>query len=92
VKLDWAGPVLADIREIDRDLSESSPETAAQLLASIIDGAEILRSYPAIGPALDGSTRSLRVRHSRYLLVYRIHGAEVDILRFHHDRQDWRPE
>jgi toxin ParE1/3/4 len=52
----------------------------------------VLKSYPAIGPALDGSTRSLRVRHTRYILVYRINGTEVEILRVCHDREDWRPE
>jgi toxin ParE1/3/4 len=92
VKLDWTGPALADIREIDRYLSDYSPETAARLLASILDAADILKSYPAIGPTLDGSMRSLRVRQSRYILLYRIHDAEVEILRVHHDRQDWRPE
>jgi plasmid stabilization system protein ParE len=92
VKLDWTGPALADIRGIDHHLSQYSPEAAAQHLASIIDSADILKSYPAIGPALDGATRSLRVRHTRYLLIYRIRGAEVEILRVRHDREDWRPE
>jgi toxin ParE1/3/4 len=92
VKLDWTGPALADIRGIDRHLSDYSPATAEHHLAAILATADVLKSYPAIGPALDGSTRSLRVRHTRYILVYRINGTEVEILRVRHDREDWRPE
>ena len=92
MKVDWSAPALADLRGIDVYLADYSPDTAAEHLAAILAGADVLESYPSIGPALDGTTRSLRVRHTRYILLYRIRGTEVEILRVRHDREDWRPE
>jgi len=88
--LDWTGPARADIQAIDVHLSQYSPERAARLLEAILATADILEAYPAIGPALDEATRSLRVRHSPYILLYRIRQPVVQILRVRHEREDWR--
>jgi len=60
--------------------------------ATLIDGANILKSFSAIGLILDGATRSLRIRRASYVLVYRIRDPAMQILRVRHDRQDWCPE
>jgi len=92
VKLKWTRPALTDLRGIDSYLSQCSRETAARILASIRASADILASFPAMGPSLDSQTRSLQVRQTPYVLIYRIEGDRISLLRIYHNRQNWRPE
>lgn len=52
-----------------------------------------LRQFPMIGrQLLDRGFRVLTVPGTPYLLVYRVRGDLIQILRVRHDRQNWAAE
>lgn len=94
-QIDWTGPALGDLREIDAWLErEASPEFALRTLATIRLRAHFLENFPRSGrPSRDG-LRLLRVFDTPYLIRYRIltDTKSVQILRIHHEREDWQIE
>jgi toxin ParE1/3/4 len=59
-------------------------------MEAIRDATTLLESFPAAGPALDRIARSLRVRRTPYVLIYRVDRTAVTLLRIRHTREDWR--
>ena len=91
--LNWTAPALADLRAIDHWLEENaSPEIALRTLATIRFRAGFLENFPHAGRPLGESMRALRVRDTPYLLLYRLLGEQLDVLRIRHEREDWLVE
>ncbi len=88
----WAEALLRDLSSIDAFLARGDPELAARMLRAIRTAALRLEDYPRIGRAIDEPFRVLGVRATPYLLVYRIIGAEVEVARVRHGREDWLPQ
>ena len=88
--IDWSDPALRDLRRIDEWLTrEASPEVSIRILMAIRERAGFLERFPHGGrPQADG-TRILRVFDTRYLILYRLAGDVVQVLRLHHEREDW---
>jgi plasmid stabilization system protein ParE len=92
VRLFWTEPSLADLASIDRWLSlHADPDIAVDQLQKIRARARRLRDFPASGEQVGTERRSVPVQRTPYILVYRVKGGEIEILRVHHYRQDWRP-
>lgn len=93
--LKWTGPARSDLRAINDWLErEASPAFAARTLATIRYRAKFLEDFPRGGrPHRDG-LRILRVFDTPYLIRYRLvtDREEVQILRIHHEREDWFSE
>lgn len=91
--LRWTVTATADLRAIDDWLTrEADPATSERVLRAILERAEFLLDFPRGGPPMGPEAGTLRVRNSPYSLVYRVTGEDIQILRVHHARQDWRPE
>ena len=93
MRLDWTDLAREDLREINIWLArEVSPALAIRILAAIRHRSTILEDFPRSGrPHRDGA-RILRVYETPYLLRYRIIDEAVQILRVHHERENWHVE
>lgn len=89
----WTPPAEADLATIDDYWWPRDPVIADRLVERIKSAAEFLRSIPDGGALIEPSgTRKWRAGQTPYILIYRTRNETVEILRIHHDRQDWRPE
>jgi toxin ParE1/3/4 len=90
MRIDWTTPALDDLRHIDAWFTqEADPEWAIRVLGAIRFRSKFLEDFPRGGrPHRDGQ-RILRVFETPYLVRYRISGNVVQVLRVHHEREDW---
>jgi toxin ParE1/3/4 len=91
--LSWTPPATENLWAIDDWLTENaSPEIAPATLASTHRRARFLEDLPRGGrPGSDG-TRVLRVINRPDLIIYRLVGDNVEILRIRHESEDWQIE
>ena len=91
-ELIWTKPALADLYRINTYLErEARPEVALNTLSKIRHRANLLLDFPHAGPPVrDRSFRSLRVHGTPYIIGYRLGTGSLEILRVHHERENWR--
>ena len=88
--VNWTAPANADLRNINEWLTrETTPRFAIQTLAAIRFRAKFLEDFPRGARPLKDGTRILRVFGTPYLIRYRIVEEMVQVIRVHHERQDW---
>ena len=92
MRLIWSPSARDDLVGIDRYLSQLDPVVAMKVLLAIRNTANRLLEYPRIGRAVSAPFRVLGVRDTAFLIVYRLHGGAIEIIRIRHDREDWRGE
>lgn len=85
----WSDVSLADLRSIEAFLEPRDVAAAIRILRSIRSAAALLERFPAVGTPLEDDLRHLRIRRSPYLLVYRLAGPRVEMVRVRHVREDW---
>ncbi len=91
MRIAWTLPALDDIRDIDDWLTkEATPTIALRTLAAIRYRARFLEDFPHGGRPLGGGNRVLRVYDTPYLIRYRIRHDMVEVIRVHHEREDWQ--
>lgn len=91
--LKWTQPATDDLWAIDAWLEENaSGEIALATLAAIRSRAYFLENFPHGGRPIGDGVRVLRVINTPHLSVYRLSGDSIDILRVHHEREDWQIE
>jgi addiction module RelE/StbE family toxin len=85
----WLAEALINLADILDAVSEESPQGAAMLAAEIESKTARLETHPKLYKA--GRVRGTRecVVAENYLFVYRLQGADVQILRVLHARQQW---
>lgn len=83
-RLRWSRRALADLDQIARRIAADKPLAAAEFAGAVRTSVERLRTFPLLGRAgaLD-DTRELVV-HRNYLVSYRLHGEEVQVLQVWH--------
>jgi toxin ParE1/3/4 len=87
----WSGPALGDLRRISAWLMENAdPDTAVWILAAIRSACNTLENFPSRSPLLAQDHRKLRVKGTRYLIIYRISEAGIFVTRVFHAREDWQ--
>ncbi len=88
-KLVWKKQARADLIKIVLHIAEDNADAADQLADEIEAQAERLREYPKLFRV--GRKRGTRelVAHANYLVIYRIQGETVEILRVKHAAQQW---
>ncbi len=90
LQIDWTGPALADLRAIEAWLDEeANPHVAVRILSAIMLRARFLADFPHGGRPARNGTRGLLVFGTPYLIRYRIVDQRVQVLRVHHEREDW---
>lgn len=89
----WAAAAIGDLHAIEQYLADSySPALARHVIANLIDATYWLLKYPHAGARLPvEGWRKWRPRKSRHILVYRVVGEGIEVLRVRHERNDWRP-
>ncbi|MET3724807.1 type II toxin-antitoxin system RelE/ParE family toxin [Sphingomonas trueperi] len=89
-ELVWTTPAIGDLQAIDTWLSEHrSPDLARRRLAKLRERAEFLIEFPHLGRPGDKNVRILRAFDTPYVIVYRLKGEKLEILRIRHEREDW---
>jgi len=92
-RIAWTRPAQADLRTINDWLTENrDPGYVVRVMSSVRARASFLERFPHAGrPGIHGE-RILRVLYTPYLILYRLNGDRVEILRVRHEREDWLVE
>ena len=86
----WAPLAQADLARIDDFNAVNDVDFADRVGRAAIAAGRFLADFPAAGAILHGDERKWHVPTTDYILIYRISGDDVEILRVHHGREDWR--
>ncbi|HZA50151.1 MAG TPA: type II toxin-antitoxin system RelE/ParE family toxin [Myxococcaceae bacterium] len=91
MELRWTSSALDDLDQALEYIAQDDPRAAGAMSDRILEAAEGLTTYPNLGRAgrLRG-TRELVVTGTPFLLVYRVHLDEVQVLRMLHHARSWR--
>lgn len=91
-EISWTREALADLRGIDAYLTKHvDGQTAAKILGTIRFRLTLLQDHPHAGPPVEGQPfRSYIIRGTHYVAAYRVRGGDVEIVRIHDQRENWR--
>lgn len=86
----WTKKALRNLNAILEHIALDDIATAERIALSIRTAANRLDQYPQMGrvSSVDGA-RELVFPNLPYVLVYRVNGRRIQILRFLHTRQQW---
>jgi toxin ParE1/3/4 len=85
----WRPTAIADRKSITAYIAQDNPRAAVELGDMLMQKAEQLDQHPMLGRA--GRVKGTRelVAHPNYILIYRIVGKAVEVLRVKHAAQKW---
>lgn len=86
----WTKTAQADFARIDDFYQDLSPDFAGRLGAAALGASRFLAENPRAGAVLEADIRKWRITSFEYVLLYRIKGSGVEMLRMHHARESWR--
>jgi toxin ParE1/3/4 len=87
----WTAPSLADLRAIELWLEQNaSTKVAFRTLLTIRERATFLQDFPSGGRLEGDGMRALRVYRTPYLILYRMYGGDVEVIRIRHERENWQ--
>jgi len=88
-RLVWKKQARVDLLKIVQHIAQDNPDAAEKLADEIEAKADKLREYPKLFRV--GRKRGTRelVAHPHYLVIYRIQGETIEILRVKHTAQQW---
>ena len=86
----WSELALDDLESLYGYISKDSPEAGRRTALAIVALVETLPDNPHIGrPGRVPGTRELVVPNTPYVVPYRVHASEVQILRVYHGARRW---
>ncbi len=86
----WTALARADLLAIYDYLAVRNPRAAVRLIDEIDDGVRDLLAFPRLGrPGRRPDTRELVISGTPYIVAYRLHGREVQVLRVLHGARRW---
>lgn len=85
----WKQTAIADRKAITTYIAKDSPRAAIEFGDMLMEKAALLDQQPAMGRV--GRVKGTRelVAHANYILIYRIVGKVVEVLRVKHAAQQW---
>lgn len=90
MRLRWTEDAAGDLERITDYLFENSPQHAPELVRSIYEAPFALLTFPHRGrPGREATTRELALFPLPYIVVYRIVGDVILIVRMLHGAQKW---
>jgi addiction module RelE/StbE family toxin len=92
MRVRWLNSALRAVRTIHSRVAADNPQAAAGVVRRIQGSVSHLSAFPESGrPGRVAGTREVVVPKLPYLIVYRINGDDVEILRVFHTSMDWPP-
>jgi len=92
VILSWSLLARRDLLQARRYIAHDDPAAAQRVSARILGAADRLVLYPGLGRVgREEGTRELVVPRTPYVLIYRLAGETVEMLRVLHGAQRWPP-
>jgi toxin ParE1/3/4 len=93
MRLIWSRPARDDLRSINNWLVDHERhQVSVRMLVAVRKRAQFLADFPYGGRPFRSGHRILRVHGTPYLIRYRIRGGCAEIIRVHHEREDWQLE
>jgi len=90
MELRWSQDAADDLERITDYLFENAPERAAELIRTIYAAPAALLSFPHRGrTGKKHGTRELVLTSLPFIVVYRIKGEVIELLRILHGAQKW---
>ena len=89
MRLRWTPPAADDLYNIVRHIQQDNVDAAADVAQTLYDGCDSLRKFPYLGrKGRIADLRELVFPGLPYIVVYRIQGQTVELLRIYHGAQD----
>lgn len=86
----WTPQASLDLFEVRTFIGKDNPVAARAVLRRIQQAAGLLRRHPSAGrPGRVFGSRELVVTGTPFILPYRVHGEDVEILRVYHALRRW---
>jgi len=90
MRVRWTSPATEDLYRIVRRIQQDNPSAALRVGERLYDGCSGLANFPSLGrTGRIAGTRELVISGLPYIIVYRIQGTFVEIVRIYHRAQDW---
>jgi toxin ParE1/3/4 len=90
MELRWSEEAANDLERITDYLFENTPEHAPELTRAIYEAPAALLNFPRRGrPGKKEGTRELVLSPLPYIVVYRIWGEVIQLVRILHGAQNW---
>lgn len=91
MQLRWAPRARRDLFDIADYYGDEDPDLADEMLRRIETAPLLLIDHPLAGPPIeDMSLRKWSVRHTPFILFYRVGRTAVEIVRVVHSATHWR--
>lgn len=91
MKIKWTQGALRNLKQAVGYIAQEDPRAAERVAIAIYGAVARLEIYPLVGRLsnLAKNLRTLVVRQTPYSVRYRIRGDTVEIIRVHHQSQQW---
>ena len=90
LEIKWTEPANRDLHQVEAYVFIDRPTSAVQVVLDIIDHADILKDHPEFGRVgRRKGTRELVFGKLPFILVDRIRGEIIEILRVLHTSRKW---
>jgi toxin ParE1/3/4 len=89
MKLIWADSAEADLYSIAGYYAQHDPDLPDEILGRIIAAPLALLDQPRLGALVELGLRKWAVRHTPFILLYRIDVASVEVARVVHANSNW---
>lgn len=88
--VEWLQVALDSVIAEAESISQYSPAAADRTVAAILDAAENLKRFPALGrPGRVADTRELVISGTPYIVAYRVRSDAVELLLVLHAARKW---
>jgi toxin ParE1/3/4 len=89
-RIRWTRKAFQNLEMAVLYVAEKSPQAAGELAKRIYHSVNVLGAHPEIGrPGRCKGTRELVINGTPYIVPYRIHGQQVEILTVLHGAKKW---
>jgi len=88
----WTRLAQADLVAIEDYYETRDPDFFLRLQRRAMAASRFLADHPRAGPEIELGTRKWSVPTTDFIMVYRIVGAAIEVLRVYHAAQNWRAE
>lgn len=93
MRIYWTKHAVQNLDHIEKYIAKDNPLAAVDTVFKILNTVEILADHPYAGKrGRVKGTRELIISNSPFIVPYRIHRHQIDILRVFHSAKSWEEE